>query len=115
MASLEPPIPATAARRFDGSLDDEAGLRDEERGLAARWNARANHGGGGGAWAKWWIKWRRFVGLLLLFLTVFLWTVSNFLASVSAALRALSSSSCYHMFTATEECGQLFEVWLEKH
>ena len=29
-----------------------------------------------------WAKWRRIVGLLLLFLTVFLWTVSNFLASV---------------------------------
>ncbi|KAK1025031.1 hypothetical protein LTR33_017806, partial [Friedmanniomyces endolithicus] len=31
--------------------------------------------------AKRWKSWRRIVGLLLLALTVFLWTASNFLAS----------------------------------
>jgi len=32
--------------------------------------------------AKRWKSWRRIVGLLLLTVTVFLWTASNFLASV---------------------------------
>jgi len=70
MASLEPPIPANMARvvemppLIDGDLAEEQGFTG--------WKEKDGR----------WAKWRRIVGLLLLFLTVFLWTVSNFLASV---------------------------------
>jgi hypothetical protein len=69
MASLEPPIPANAARVIEMPLID--GDLVEEQGFMG-WKGKAGD----------WAKWRRIVGLLLLFLTVFLWTVSNFLASV---------------------------------
>ena len=67
MASLEPPIPANVARVVEMPMID--GDPAEEQGFMG-WKG------------KQWAKWRRIVGLLLLFLTVFLWTVSNFLASV---------------------------------
>ena len=69
MAGLEPPIPANAARVMEMPLID--GDLVEEQGFMG-WKGKAGD----------WAKWRRIVGLLLLFLTVFLWTVSNFLASV---------------------------------
>jgi len=69
MASLEPPIPANAAHVFESPLDRVASTQEQD---TPSWNAK------GSSWAKW----RRSVGLLLLFVTVFLWTVSNFLASV---------------------------------
>lgn len=74
MASLEPPIPAGAAHAFDNILDHTIPTTQEQgtRG----WGVKAAS----------WAKWRRSVGLLLLFLTVFLWTVSNFLASVRTLL-----------------------------
>lgn len=85
MASLEPPVPATAARGFDTPLvlPDDSSVEE----LAfSRW--RGKHG--------LWARWRRIVGLLLLFLTVFLWTVSNFLASVSWLFRILAVEGfCY--------------------
>ena len=69
MASLEPPIPANAAYVFETPVThvDSA----QEQGFLG-WTGKAGQ----------WAKWRRLVGILLLFLTVFLWTVSNFLASV---------------------------------
>jgi hypothetical protein len=69
MASLEPPIPASAAPVFESSLGHIAPTQEQD---AHGWNVKASR----------WAKWRRSVGLLLLFVTVFLWTVSNFLASV---------------------------------
>ena len=42
---------------------------------------------------KGWVKWRRVVGLLLLVVTVVLWTTSNFLASVGSAMDIRRSSS----------------------
>lgn len=69
MASLEPPIPVNAARVVEMPLVN--GDPAEEQGFTG-WKGKAGD----------WNKWRRIVGLLLLFLTVFLWTVSNFLASV---------------------------------
>ena len=69
MAGLEPPIPANAARVVEMPLVD--GDPAEEQGFTS-WKGKAGD----------WVKWRRIVGLLLLFVTVFLWTVSNFLASV---------------------------------
>jgi hypothetical protein len=69
MASLEPPIPANMARVVEMPLID--GDAAEEQGFMG-WKGKDGQ----------WAKWRRIVGLLLLFLTVFLWTVSNFLASV---------------------------------
>lgn len=69
MAGLEPPVPANAARVVEMPLVD--GDPAEEQGFTS-WKGKAGD----------WVKWRRIVGLLLLFLTVFLWTVSNFLASV---------------------------------
>jgi hypothetical protein len=79
MASLEPPVPVNAAYVFEAPLVpiDSA----QEQGFLG-WNGKAAT----------WAKWRRFVGILLLFLTVFLWTVSNFLASVRQY-----SEYCYHM------------------
>jgi hypothetical protein len=70
MASLEPPIPANAAPVFESSLGHIAPTHQEQD--THGWNVKASS----------WVKWRRSVGLLLLFVTVFLWTVSNFLASV---------------------------------
>lgn len=68
MASLEPPIPANAAYVFETPLVQVDSMQEQEM---LGWKGKS------------WAKWRRPVGLLLLFLTVFLWTVSNFLASVS--------------------------------
>ena len=77
MASLEPPIPANVARVVEmplvtGDLAEEQGFTD--------WEGKAGDC----------VKWRRIVGLLLLFLTVFLWTVSNFLASVRRPIMLLA-------------------------
>jgi hypothetical protein len=69
MASLEPPIPANAAYVFETPLLPIDST--QEHGFLG-WKGKAGD----------WAKWRRLVGILLLFLTVFLWTVSNFLASV---------------------------------
>lgn len=69
MASLEPPIPASAAYEFQTPLVPVDSAQEQS---FLGWKGKA------GSWAKW----RRLVGILLLFLTVFLWTVSNFLASV---------------------------------
>jgi hypothetical protein len=71
MASLEPPIPASAAHVFESSLGHATTSTTQEQDTQG-WNVKASS----------WAKWRRSVGLLLLFVTVFLWTVSNFLASV---------------------------------
>jgi len=73
MASLEPPIPANAARVVEMPLVNVDPA--EEQGFTG-WKGKAGD----------WNKWRRIVGLLLLFLTVFLWTVSNFLASVRRSI-----------------------------
>ena len=70
MASLEPPIPASAAHVFENPLGNATSTTQEQD--TPGWNVKASS----------WAKWRRSVGLLLLFVTVFLWTVSNFLASV---------------------------------
>lgn len=70
MASLEPPIPANSAHVFESTLLADDDLVEEQGFLG--WKGKHAT----------WAKWRRIVGLLLLFLTVFLWTVSNFLASV---------------------------------
>jgi hypothetical protein len=72
MASLEPPIPASAAHVFENPLGNSTTSTTQEQDIPGSWNVKASS----------WAKWRRSVGLLLLFVTVFLWTVSNFLASV---------------------------------
>lgn len=69
MASLEPPVPANAARVIEMPLIDDDLVEEQD---FMGWKGKAGD----------WARWRRIVGLLLLFLTVFLWTVSNFLASV---------------------------------
>jgi hypothetical protein len=82
MASLEPPIPANMARvvemppLIDGDLAEEQGFMG--------WKGKDGQ----------WAKWRRIVGLLLLFLTVFLWTVSNFLASVRRSSKDTTHLTC---------------------
>ena len=78
MASLEPPIPANAAPVIELPFVNHD-LAEEQSFMG--WKGKAGD----------WAKWRRIVGLLLLFLTVFLWTVSNFLASV----RRPSDDSAY--------------------
>ncbi len=74
MASLEPPVPTSAAYVLETPQDRVDSF--EERGILG-WNKKYGS----------WTRWRRAVGLLLLFMTVFLWTVSNFLASVSDLCR----------------------------
>ncbi|KAK1077689.1 hypothetical protein LTR33_007873, partial [Friedmanniomyces endolithicus] len=72
MASFETSVPAATGGEMarDGEAQDRTGSRVSVvtgmTGLSA---------------AKRWKSWRRIVGLLLLALTVFLWTASNFLAS----------------------------------
>ncbi|TKA78685.1 hypothetical protein B0A55_04497 [Friedmanniomyces simplex] len=66
MSSLEPPVPAATADEF-ATTGDHSGSRASMPTVAAA--------------SKRWQSWRRVVGLLLLGLTVFLWTASNFLAS----------------------------------
>lgn len=73
MSRLEPALPATAADRFDtGSFAGgvSGNMSGEDGG-----NITSRLG-----------KWRRVVGLLLLAVTIFLWTATNFLASVSLAV-----------------------------
>ena len=70
MSGLEPPVPGTAAAGF--ATDGVNGTG------GAKPSSRASTVGPSKSWAKW----RRAVGLLLLALTVVLWTASNFLASV---------------------------------
>lgn len=79
MASLEPPIPASAAHVFEVPLGHATTSTTQEQDTQG-WNVKASS----------WAKWRRSVGLLLLFVTVFLWTVSNFLASVRNLCRYAS-------------------------
>ena len=62
MASLEPPVPANAVDTFAAQPESIASGK-EPSGRFGRW--------------------RRTVGLLMLALVVFLWTASNFLASVN--------------------------------
>jgi len=68
MSALAPPVPAIAADHFDDAVLDEA--RSGKSG-----KKRMSQVG------------RRTVGLLMLAVVVFLWTASNFLASVSLSLR----------------------------
>jgi hypothetical protein len=79
MASLEPPIPANAAYVFETPSTHVDST--QEQGFLG-WKGKAGQ----------WAKWRRLVGILLLFLTVFLWTVSNFLASVRRICMAFARS-----------------------
>ncbi|KAK5117756.1 hypothetical protein LTR85_008731 [Meristemomyces frigidus] len=67
MSGLEPPVPAAAANGF---VDGINGTSERPPSLASSAGA-----------SKRWTRWRRAVGLLLLAVTVFLWTASNFLAS----------------------------------
>ncbi|KAK5162226.1 hypothetical protein LTS14_000572 [Recurvomyces mirabilis] len=71
MASLEPPTPpvavASAAEGLGLGSSAAPGGRSSTASTAIK--------------SKRWMKWRRAVGLLLLAITVFLWTASNFLAS----------------------------------
>ncbi|KAK4541011.1 hypothetical protein LTR36_008380 [Oleoguttula mirabilis] len=69
MSSFEPPVPAAAAHGF--AADGASGTASE-RPPSLESTAGAS---------KRWTKWRRVVGLLLLAVTVILWTASNFLAS----------------------------------
>jgi len=73
MSNLEPSGPAATAGGSTGvgEAQDRTGSR-----------ASVVTGMAGMTAAKRWKSWRRIVGLLLLALTVFLWTASNFLASV---------------------------------
>lgn len=78
MASLEPPIPGSVGDRFEASeLSERSTMGD---GASVKGSSANGFLGRLG-------RYRRAVGLLLLFLTVFLWTASNFLASVSACER----------------------------
>lgn len=70
MASLEPPVPSLVADNFDGA-DRERGTEEEHGG----WSGKGRFSKAG----------KRTVGLLMLAVVVFLWTASNFLASVSTA------------------------------
>jgi len=75
MASLEPPVPGSVADRFEASeLSERSTVGDGASARGSSANGFLSRLG----------RYRRAVGLLLLFLTVFLWTASNFLASVSA-------------------------------
>lgn len=67
MSGLEPPIPAIAVESF--ATDGAASGRPASPASTV-------------VLTKSWTRWRRFVGLLLLAVTVVLWTASNFLASV---------------------------------
>lgn len=73
MSSLDSPAPAATATESGGvgEVQDRPGSR-----------ASMVSGMTGLTAAKRWKSWRRIVGLLLLTVTVFLWTASNFLASV---------------------------------
>lgn len=74
MASLEPPVPGSVADRFEASeLSERSTVGD---GASVRGSGKSANGFLGKLG-----RWRRAVGLLLLFCTVFLWTASNFLAS----------------------------------
>lgn len=75
MASLEPPVPAIVADNFGGSsaMDTESGTD----GMKKKGFARFGKAG------------KRTVGLLMLAIVVFLWTASNFLASVSGPARKM--------------------------
>lgn len=86
MASLEPPVPGSVADRFEASeLSERSTVGD---GASVRGSGKSANGFLGKLG-----RWRRAVGLLLLFCTVFLWTASNFLASVSATERVWQESA----------------------
>ena len=77
MAGLEPPVPATALQGFQvpATADTHASIS-----TAVNESRPASYKGANGFLGRLG-EWRRPVGLLLLFVTVFLWTASNFLAS----------------------------------
>ncbi|KAK4502548.1 hypothetical protein PRZ48_005973 [Zasmidium cellare] len=68
MSSLEPAVPATAADRFDA-------------GEFVGGSSGSMAGGNGGSITARLGKFRRVAGLMLLAVTIFLWTATNFLAS----------------------------------
>lgn len=72
MASLEPPIPSNVAGNFDGAMAEAPA--DHREG----WSMKGRFGKAG----------KRTVGLLMLAIVVFLWTASNFLASVSFPIQS---------------------------
>jgi hypothetical protein len=70
MASLEPPIPVNVAEHFDdrgSAVDTEVGSVKSKKSTFGRFSKAG----------------KRTVGLVMLAIVVFLWTASNFLASVS--------------------------------
>lgn len=73
MAGLEPPVPAIAANNFD---DGRSAVDTESGSVGDAWSVRRRFGKVG----------KRTVGLFMLAIVVFLWTASNFLASVSTTL-----------------------------
>ena len=106
MSSLEPPVPAAAAGGFGAT---ELGLGNDDTDDLRKYSISQK------GWLGRLGKWRKVVGLVLLALVVFLWTATNFLASVRWT-RATGSAKLQDAYLIAEYLGrQLVQQTIFRH